>query len=342
MIQFLLLPINLRRQIINQVNTRTAMSAKAVEKDWWVTLVLKALFSLPMSQHFIFKGGTSLSKGWKLIDRFSEDIDIAIAPEAFGTTYQPTPSHSYVKMLKRKGAAYTNTTIKEALEAALLTMGIPGDLFSIEVDKMTPELPDKDPQAIYLYYTSLYDKNEYITDRVKIEFGVRSLLEPFSKVPIQSIIAEEFPTPSYSEIPFTVTAVEPRKTFMEKLLLLHERFSAGKTISAIAERQSRHVSDLVQMMNKGVLQQVIDDKELYTAVLQHRKYYVRLKHLNYDQIHTTGLSIIPPVDIIEEYRKDYRTMLIEMIYGTPPDFDTLIAQLNELNNTINRHSKLIA
>lgn len=78
MIEFLNLPENSRRQLIEQTSVRTGMSIKAIEKDWWVTLVLKALFSMPQAEHFIFKGGTSLSKAWKIIERFSEDVDIEL------------------------------------------------------------------------------------------------------------------------------------------------------------------------------------------------------------------------------------------------------------------------
>src|SRR5258708_34240176 len=95
------------------------MRLKGVEKDWLVTLVLKALFSLPMRQHFIFKGGTSLSKAWKLIERFSEDIGIALAPEAFGRDYRKAPSNSYVKTLKKDGCAYTPHIVKDALRELL-------------------------------------------------------------------------------------------------------------------------------------------------------------------------------------------------------------------------------
>lgn len=84
MIEFLQLPEETRRLLINQITIKKGMTTKSIEKDWWVTLVLKALVSLPMASHFIFRGGTSLSKGWKLTERFSEDIDIALAPEAFG------------------------------------------------------------------------------------------------------------------------------------------------------------------------------------------------------------------------------------------------------------------
>ena len=137
-----------RRILTTQVSTKLGLPAQAVEKDWWVTLVLKALFSLPMRKHFIFKGGTSLSKGWKLIERFSEDIDIALSPEAFGRTYEATPSHSYVKTLKREGCAYTSTVIREALEKELANMGVPAGTVQIEAEEILPTMRDKDPQTL--------------------------------------------------------------------------------------------------------------------------------------------------------------------------------------------------
>mgnify|MGYP003498322727 FL=1 len=81
-----------RRTSIAQAAVVSGIAAKAIEKDWWVTLTLKALFESPYAKFFIFKGGTSLSKGWKLIERFSEDIDIAIDPMAFGKEYKTTPA----------------------------------------------------------------------------------------------------------------------------------------------------------------------------------------------------------------------------------------------------------
>ena len=114
-----------KKEIISQVNFRTGMTEKAIEKDWWVTLTLKALFRLPMSEHFIFKGGTSLSKCWKLIERFSEDIDIALAPEAFGMKYIKTITRGHVKRLKRKGCAYTSTIAKRGTPRRILHHGYP-------------------------------------------------------------------------------------------------------------------------------------------------------------------------------------------------------------------------
>jgi hypothetical protein len=215
MVKFLQLPEETRRVLIGQVNTKTGISVKAIEKDWWVTLVLKALFSLPMAEHFIFKGGTSLSKRWKLIERFSEDIDIALGPEAFGRAYTESPSRSYVKRLKKEGCPFTSTVIREAMERQLTAMGVPTGMIEVEAEAVNPLIPDKDPQSIYIKYPSLYDASAYIADAVKVEFGVRALKEPFTTVNIQSMIAAETATPAYKEEAFPVTAVEPRKTFME-------------------------------------------------------------------------------------------------------------------------------
>ncbi|MBN8686116.1 MAG: nucleotidyl transferase AbiEii/AbiGii toxin family protein [Chitinophagales bacterium] len=331
MIEFLQLPEETRRTLISQVNTQTGIPVKAIEKDWWVTLILKALFSLPMAEHFIFKGGTSLSKGWKLIERFSEDIDIALAPEAFGRKYQEKPSISYVKRLKKEGCLYTSEVIKEALTVALRTIGVPNDLIQIEAEVVKPVLPDKDPQTIYIRYASLYDHSNYITGEVKVEFGVRALKEPFTKVKIQSILAEESATVAYKEDPFQVTAVEPRKTFMEKLLLLHEKFLTNRAEGDAGERQSRHLSDLLVMKKKGIAEQVIGDPELYAILLRHRSHYVRLKGVDYTSMQLGQLLFLPPWDQMEAFRKDYEIMTEEMLYGNPPDFNVLLNELRDLN-----------
>ena len=213
-------------------------------------------------------------------------------------------------------------------------MGVPAGLISIDAEDVNPIMPDKDPQTLFVRYPSLYDPNLYIAEAVKVEFGVRSLKEPYAEMPVQSIIAEVFPNPSYSETPFLITAVEPRKTFMEKLFLLHEKFSIAREDFMVQERQSRHLSDLGSMTRLGIAQQVIDDQNLYEVLLEHRRHYVRLKNVDYERMHMAGLRIIPPPALMGQFRQDYETMLTEMIYGDAPDFNTLIDQLRELNGLL--------
>lgn len=343
MTELLQLPEETRRQLYNQVSIRTGLKANAIEKDWWVTLILKAIFSLPIAEHFIFKGGTSLSKGWKLIERFSEDIDIALAPEAFGRDYKITPSNSYVKTLKREGCAFTSTVIKSELESRLIALGVPPDMLKIEAEQVKPTIPDKDPQTLFIYYPSLFDANNYIPDNVRVEFGVRSLKEPYATVNIQSILGEESQSPAYNENSFVVKAVEPRKTFMEKMILLHEKFQSPMNRDEVGERQSRHLADLHQLMKKGISDQVIADTVLYDQLLEHRRHYVNMRNTDYSKMLLANLNFLPPLLLLEHFRRDYNIMLQEMIYGNPPDFDQLIEELRILNKKLAGigHSKAI-
>lgn len=318
-----------RRILITQVSTKLGLPAQAVEKDWWVTLVLKALFYLPMGKHFIFKGGTSLSKGWKLIERFSEDIDIALSPEAFGRAYETTPSHSYVKTLKREGCVFTSTMIREALEQELANIGVPAGMVQIESEEVLPTMHDKDPQTLYIHFPSLFASGGYMLDPVKVEFGVRAFRDPFSKVEILSILGAETESPAYNETLFEVMAVETRKTFMEKMLLLHEKYELGLQPDA-GQRQSRHLYDLHKMTQKGIAEQVIADKELYQILLQHRAHYVRLKGIDYNTLQLHTLNFIPPKDLLDFFRNDYNVMREQMMYGDVPDFDALLASLTDL------------
>ena len=340
MIQFLQLTDDIKRNLISQASTRIGMTVKTIEKDWWVTLVLKALFSMPQSEHFIFKGGTSLSKAWKLIQRFSEDIDIVLAPDAFGYEYIKNPTHSFVKALKKEGCKYTSTTIKTDLTRRLLELGIPSNSISIEAEPIKEGIPDKDPQTLYIRYPSLYEPNEYIDERVKVEFSVRSYKDPFSEANIQSILSEAFPNMAYNETPFIILAANPEKTFLEKIFLLHEKFSLVKIEKNIGDRQSRHLSDLVKMMDAGIDKIALNNQEFYHLLLEHRSHYTRLRGIDYSKMQMADISFVPPPEILEILKKDYLTMQSEMIYEeNSPDFETLLNKLKILNGLFNNPSR---
>jgi len=319
-----------RRTSIAQAAVVSGIAAKALEKDWWVTLTLKALFESPYAKFFIFKGGTSLSKGWKLIERFSEDIDIALDPMAFGKEYKTNPSHTYVKTLKKLGCEFTSTVLLDALKAQFNAMGIPMNDIAITAETVPETIPDRDPQTLYVKYKSLYPPHGYIADEVKIEFSVRSLKDPYATISIQSILFEAFPNIAYAETPFEVVAVEPRKTLLEKAFLLHEKFLHVNTDKIKIERLSRHLYDLVKLMNTEAGIEALKDYEFYATLLEHRKSYVRLGNVDYNTLHYSTLSFIPPDAVIEMFRQDYRSMQAAMIYGDSPDFDTMINELKIL------------
>lgn len=213
-----------RKATVDQAAIRSGINPKAIEKDWWATLTLKVLFQSAYSELLVFKGGTSLSKCWKLIERFSEDIDIALDPEAFGMKYEENPSKSFVEKLRRAGCEFTSTALKAELEKQFTSIGVTTETITIEAEPVPEKFPDTDPQVLHVKYRSLFDANEYLADEVKIEVSVRSMTIPYASKRVQSILHEVFPNKAYEEVPFSVPAAEPRKTFLEKIFLLHEEF----------------------------------------------------------------------------------------------------------------------
>lgn len=335
MIGWLQLTPDQRKASIATIEYDTGITAKAIEKDWWVTLTLSALFQCVYKQHIVFKGGTSLSKCWKLITRFSEDIDIALSPEAFGMKYEKSPSKTYVEKLRRAGCNFTSTDLKKELESQLDAMGVPVGLVTVTASMVPGNRPDTDPQTIHIKYPSLYATNPYIAEEVKIEVSVRSLAAPFSKVAIQSLLSAENPSAAYAETPVLIDAVEPRKTFLEKMFLLHEEFRKTEIGKIRTERMSRHLYDLGSMTGTDVEAQALADHDLYNSLIVHRESYQRLSWIDYKTLGRKTIHFMPPADVLEFYRKDYETMQRQMIYGKTISFDELMERLTELQGKLN-------
>ena len=329
-----------RKVTIGQVGKLSGINAKAIEKDWWVTLTLKALFQSTYSKYIVFKGGTSLSKCWKLIARFSEDIDIALSPEVFGMAYIENPSKSVVTRLKKKGCSFASNELKAELEDQFLSLGVPAGMVITNAAPIATRFPDKDPQTLYIKYPSLYEPSNYIADEVKVESSVRSLRIPYTTVPIQSLLNEINPNPAYREEPFNVDAVEPRKTFLEKAFLLHEEFCKSDRSKIKSERMSRHLYDLGSIMNTSFGRDALDDIKLYEYLIKHREWYNRISWVDYQSLKHATLSFIPPDDILDVYREDYERMQEQMVYGDALTFDDLIDQLKMLQEEFRKIGRM--
>ena len=119
---------------------------------------------------------------------------------------------------------------------------------------------------------------------------------------------------------------------MEKIFLLHEKFSLIKNDKKLGDRQSRHLYDLVKMMDKGIEKIVLNNQKFYQLLLEHRSHYTRLKGIDYTKMQMADISFVPPPEILEILRKDYLVMQSEMIYDeNSPDFETLLNKLSILN-----------
>ena len=312
---------------LQRVSSETGISVKAIEKDWWVTLALKAIFQTEYAGHLLFKGGTSLSKSWKLIDRFSEDVDLALDRDYFGEVDEW--SHSQIKKLKKKACAFTSNELKTAIEEQFFELGVPKGMLSIRAAEVKDTLPDKDPQELLISYPTLIEPVEYVEEFVKIEVSARSLKEPWKECSIKSLLDEYLPGRLFSGTAFRIPSVEPKRTFLEKAFLLHEEFQ--KVDGKIRHfRMSRHLYDLVRLMHTEHGENALNDDKLYDDIVKHREVFAFLPWVDYSLHAKETLSFIPPASIIESYRDDYRTMTTTMIYGNPPEFDDLMNSLNQL------------
>lgn len=325
------LSIKDRIEIIRQVQARKTLNLQIIEKDWWVTAVLRALFSLPYAGHISFKGGTNLSKCWNLINRMSEDADIAVDREFLGFGGNLSKTQISDK-LRRASCSFVREKLQYDLKTQLVAGGIRAEEFTVKVN-ITP-VTTTDPEIIEIAYRSVFQGNAYIRPKVIVEVSGRSMNEPVSPVMLRSFIDEVFPDAPFAGKPFEVRAVVPERTFLEKLFLLHEEFS--KPVEQIrTERMSRHIYDISQIMDTPIAERALKDESLYNSVIEHRRRFIGLKGFDYSTLRPQTLSIVPPADIMELWRKDYELMQESMIYGDSLPFDKLIERIHDLNGRIN-------
>lgn len=318
--------LNLSKQrqvdLFNQLSALTGIQPQAIEKDAWVTLILRMIFSSEIEQYLVFKGGTSLNKAYRLIERFSEDIDIAIDRKHLGFEGELTKGE--IRKLRRKSHDFVSTEMVDVLTNQLDGYGINNELYETVVENT--RISDQDPETIKINYQSVFEEISYLPNRVLIELGARSLLEPYSKIKINSIIDEYYPESVFTENEFLANTVIPEKTFLEKMILLHEEFQ--KPIEKIRhERMSRHLYDIGQIIKTGFGQKAIKDAELFNSIIEHRKKFTAVKTVNYENLTIEKLKIVPPKNFYDLYKKDYIEMQENMIYGENLDFSKLIEMI---------------
>jgi predicted nucleotidyltransferase component of viral defense system len=329
--EFIKLPNTKKAEYFNNTALTTGLPNVAVEKDWWITTVLHALFALPYAENLSFKGGTSLSKCWNLIERFSEDIDIAVNREylAFSGALSKTQISD---RLRRAACSFVRETLQFDLAKQLETNGINPKYFTVRVN-ITP-ISTTDPEIIEVEYKTIFDEVSYIKHKVILEVSGRSMTEPVQSVNLQSLIDEAFPKTNFVEQPFAVNAVVPQRTFIEKICLLHEEFAKPQEFMR-TERMSRHLYDLVQIMDTPIAAEAMANKELYNAVVEHRRIFVGLKGFDYNTLAPKSINIIPPANIIDQWEEDYFKMK-SMIYGNYPSFASMIEKIKQLNEKVNQ------
>ncbi|WP_379090711.1 nucleotidyl transferase AbiEii/AbiGii toxin family protein [Pedobacter sp. UC225_65] len=322
---------NQRLTMLEQTANEKGLPAFVIEKDWWVCIILKAIFQSKYADSIIFKGGTSLSKAYQLIDRFSEDIDLIIDRHLLG--FDELKSNAQIKKLRKASGGFIINEFREELIVQLGQLGITADLYEIKYNDHVDDTSD--PNTLEIYYQSLIPvSNAYIQQRVLLEMGARSLTEPSEQKPIVSFVDEQYKDLEFAEPPFTVQVVVPTRTFIEKVLLLHEEFA--KPVDKIrTDRLTRHFYDLDKIKQSEYGDRAIADDELFETIVEHRKTVTPLRGLDYSNHKKGKLSILPPQEIIKKWEADYKVMQENMIVGASLGWEELLARIQTIQNDFN-------
>lgn len=327
--RFLQLPKETRINIFNRVAEELGITPFAAEKDWWVTRTLSIIFEMEdVAPHLVFKGGTSLSKAWNLIERFSEDVDLAIDRAFLGFTEIPKRKTN----LRKKSGKFISEEFYPNLQQKFMEAGIgEGVQFTLEPVQSS----DQDPRIVNIFYPNIIELTGYINPRVQIEIGCRSLIEPYSERLVSSLVDLQFVGYDFIEQPFSVPSVNPEQTFLEKIFLLHEEFQKEEEKIRV-NRLSRHLYDLYRLYNSEFKDKALHNENLYREIVQHRLEFNRVAGVDYSLHSPQTINPIPPNSVIAKWEKDYETMRLEMLYSeNRPTFSEIIESLEKLKSEIN-------
>lgn len=319
-----------KQNIFREVAMGINLPPAAIEKDWWVVRALEMVFASSIASHTVFKGGTSLSKAWNLIDRFSEDIDLALDRKLLGFDKTDAEMNgSQVRKLREASGKFITEKYFPELVELYNEAGLKVDIKLGEI-----KTDDQDPLIIEIYYPSLTEQVAYLQPRVLIEVGSRSLIEPFDNRSFTSMVGEKYKGSAFADTNIIIPSVNPQRTFLEKIFLLHEEFQLP-TEKIKVERKSRHLYDLEKLMDTEYAIAALENKELYDTIVDHRKKLTPLRGIDYANHTPDKINPIPPDAIIGAWEKDYKAMQESMLYNPSLPFEKLIDRIQELKTRIN-------
>lgn len=329
-----------RKALIAKVAQAKNIDDAAAEKDWWVTAVLYAVFHTSIAKYSLFKGGTSLSKGWSIISRFSEDIDIALDRAFYrdvkGFACAECATMTQIRNLREKNQDFIFGEFKCELSKTLKAIGLPVIKVLDEnemaeergIDRKTSH--DKDPAVLHVFYPSLYtSQKSYAHPVVKIEISCLSLSEPYEEKPISSLVQQicsaDFGEDIDNAFNQTIRTVSPARTFLEKAFLLCEEFQKNKPRTS---RMSRHLYDLDKLSRTEYMQKALSDGKLYLEIVKHREKFYHPSYVDYSKELPESIDFLPPSTVVDAFRADYNEMRSSFIYEKESlSFDDLLVSI---------------
>jgi hypothetical protein len=331
--RFLSLPLAERREVLESAFGRgLTRSTALLEKDAWVVWALQALFASPFAESLVFKGGTSLSKAYDIIQRFSEDVDLTydvrnLADEQAG---QPEAlSDAEARSLGRR--------IREKLLPRLLESEIQPYLKAqIDAEGLPAEV-EREGENLFVAYEAAAEYPSYVRPRVKLEFGARSTGEPATRRPVGCDLAVTFPELDFPSA--TPRVMRAERTFWEKATLAHVSCLEGKLRGAAGF--ARHWHDLVRLDEAGFATAAMADRALALAVADHKAKFFPAKDAHAEPVDYQAavggrLRLVPEGQASDLLKADYSAM-IEAGYleGDAKAFEVLMARCRDLEDRIN-------
>lgn len=307
-----------------------------IEKDYWVVWVLERLFSLDkLKPHLTFKGGTSLSKIFGAIDRFSEDVDLSIERGMFGYAQNNGPEQapsrkkqqSILDRLARDCSNFVQTTMMADLHEAICAKLGTAEGWKLYVDQEDPDL-----QTLLFAYPSKISANGYIRQLVKIEIGARAEHWPVGMYPIQSY-AKNALQEKIHEPEMFVRVLNAERTFWEKATILHQyaHLPEGKKAPP---RISRHFYDFYRLLNSPIKEQALLSSSLLDRVATHKSIYFASGWANYGMARQGTLKLVPPMMIQKELEKDY-ILMESMFFKEIPDWNSILSAIEQFEHEFN-------
>lgn len=335
-----------RRGLFLATSNRLGTPLQNVEKDFWVCLVLDVLFNGRGTgePRLLFKGGTSLSKGYGLISRFSEDLDITVFREDIGQQVDIENMEALsgkqqrvrIDAIKNACQAYIQNELKDRLNRQIMSLF--REVGVSLIDAPVVEDPD-DPyhQTLLVHYPSVSTEvDDYIRPTVKIEAGAKSALEPHQLVSIQPYVADDIMAGNL--IVSDIVTIKAERTFWDKIVILHglrRWYDNRGQLRQQGNRVSRHYYDLYKLAHSSVGENALKDLALGFDCARHAKMFFNSNDLDLLHARPGTLAIMPTPEMIEILKHDYRLMA-GMIFGEVPDFSDVLKVILQLEHTINQ------
>jgi hypothetical protein len=329
---FLELSPDERRVYVEQAAIRRNVSPVVIEKDFWVCWILGVLFRSEFADNLVFKGGTSLSKVFGVIERFSEDIDLSLSPAFLKLPEAGTSRNQANKWMARAEAACgvaVQNQIGPVMEAAVTSVLGKGTRpwFEYLTDAGT------NSPVLLFHYPSLQPTGfDYLKRSVKLEFGSLTDQQPVGRHPIRPWMADAIPE-AFPDWRCEVIALEVERSFWEKATILHTEFHRPAD-KPTPDRFSRHYADVAALAEHTNASKAIDQHDIRDQVVQWKRQFFGSAWANYDTAKPGTFRLVPRPERLPALRRDYQAMR-DMYLTEPASFDEILKTLLELESRIN-------